>query len=161
MSFQCSRQNEKEMMRMLLSSVVARRDRFILSLSLSIQVPAYPNWKYRLPTTSELAKQEQTLLTKPIKEGLNSVPISQKEKHDCAVRLSPSQLFKVVVGKIEVLAHEHRLYFHPGPPELNFGEVCVHAPITKYLSVLNNLDQFVLVQIDVCVCRDTPFSLLD
>jgi len=36
-----------------------------------------------------------------------------------------------------------------GPPELNFGEVCVNAPITKFLSVLNNLEQFILVQIDV------------
>ena len=44
---------------------------------------------------------------------------------------------------------------------MNFGEVCVDAPITKYLSVLNNLDQFVLVQIDVRVCRHTPFSELE
>jgi hypothetical protein len=64
-----------------------------------IKVPSYPNWKYRLPTTSELAEQEQTLLRKPIKEGLNSVPTTQKEKTDCAILLSPSQLFKVVVGK--------------------------------------------------------------
>ncbi|CAF2209937.1 unnamed protein product [Rotaria magnacalcarata] len=96
-------------------------------------IPSYPNWKYRLPTTSELAEQEQALLSKPIKEGLNSVPTTQKEKNDCAILLSPSQLFKIVVG----------------PPELNFGEVCVNAPVTKFLSVLNNLDQFILVQIDV------------
>ena len=62
-------------------------------------VPAYPNWKYRLPTTSELAEQEQTLLRKPVKEGLNSVPTTQKEKAECAILLTPSQLFKVVVGK--------------------------------------------------------------
>ena len=62
-------------------------------------VPTYPNWKYRLPTTSELAEQEQTLLRKPIKEGLNSMPTTQKEKADCSILLSPSQLFKVVVGK--------------------------------------------------------------
>lgn len=36
-----------------------------------------------------------------------------------------------------------------GPPELNFGEVCIYAPITKYLSVLNNLEQFISVNIDV------------
>ncbi len=71
-------------------------------------VPSYPNWKYRLPTTSELAEQEQTLLRKPIKEGLNSVPTTQKEKTDCAILLSPSQLFKVVVGKLKtfiILVH--------------------------------------------------------
>ncbi len=62
-------------------------------------VPTYPNWKYRLPTTSELAEQEQTLLRKPIKEGLNSMPTIPKEKTDCSILLSPSQLFKVVVGK--------------------------------------------------------------
>ena len=62
-------------------------------------VPTYPNWKYRLPTTSELAEQEQTLLGKPVKEGLNSVPTTQKEKTECVILLSPSQLFKVVVGK--------------------------------------------------------------
>lgn len=67
--------------------------------SLFFSVPAYPNWKYRLPTTSELAEQEQTLLRKPVKEGLNSVPTTQKEKAECAILLTPSQLFKVVVGK--------------------------------------------------------------
>ncbi len=36
-----------------------------------------------------------------------------------------------------------------GPAELNFGDVCVNAPVTKFLSVLNNLDQFIVVQIDV------------
>jgi len=72
---------------------------FSYHIFFSIKVPAYPNWKYRLPTTSELAEQEQTLLRKPIKEGLNSVPTTQKEKTDCAILLSPSQLFKVVVGK--------------------------------------------------------------
>jgi hypothetical protein len=116
-----------------------------------LQVPSYPNWKYRLPTTSELAEQEQTLLRKPIKEGLNSVPTTQKEKTDCAILLSPSQLFKIVVGKVDLLitsfAYINKKF--SGPPELNFGEVCVNAPITKFLSVLNNLDQFILVQIDV------------
>ncbi|UJR33894.1 hypothetical protein I4U23_021314 [Adineta vaga] len=96
-------------------------------------VPPYPNWKFRLPTTSELAEQEQTLLSKPVKEGLNSVPTTFKEKRECAIQLSPSQLFKVVVG----------------PAELDFGEVCVNAPVTKFLSVLNNLDQFIVVQIEV------------
>lgn len=32
---------------------------------------------------------------------------------------------------------------------MNFGEVCIYAPVTRFLSVLNNLDQFILVQIDV------------
>ncbi|CAF1653202.1 unnamed protein product, partial [Didymodactylos carnosus] len=95
--------------------------------------PQFPNWKWRMPTTGELAEQEQTLLNKPIKEGLSSLPTTQKEKNDCAVLLSPSQLFQVVVG----------------PPELNFGEVAVHAPVTKYLSVMNNLDQYIQMQIDV------------
>jgi len=76
-----------------------KRSFYIIFFFCSIQVPTYPNWKYRLPTTSELAEQEQTLLRKPIKEGLNSVPTTQKEKTDCAILLSPSQLFKVVVGK--------------------------------------------------------------
>ncbi|CAF0728757.1 unnamed protein product [Adineta steineri] len=97
------------------------------------RIPSYPNWKFRLPTTSELAEQEQTLLHKPLKEGLNSVPTTLKEKKDCAIQLTPSQLFKVVVG----------------PAELNFGDVCVNATVTKFLSVLNNLDQFIVVQIDV------------
>jgi hypothetical protein len=114
-------------------------------------VPTYPNWKYRLPTTSELAEEEQTLLRKPIKEGLNSVPTTPKEKTDCSILLSPSQLFKVVVGKNKKLLPFVSIihFFILGPPELNFGEVCVNAPVTKFLSVLNNLDQFILVQIDV------------
>lgn len=70
-----------------------------ISFPCLFSVPAYPNWKYRLPTTSELAEEEQTLLRKPVKEGLNSVPTTQKEKAECAILLSPSQLFKVVVGK--------------------------------------------------------------
>lgn len=32
---------------------------------------------------------------------------------------------------------------------MNFGEVCIFAPVTKFLSVLNNLDQYISVQIDV------------
>jgi hypothetical protein len=62
------------------------------------QVASYPNWQSRLPTTSELADEERTLLKQPIKEGLNSVPTTQREKTDCAIQLLPSQLFKVVVG---------------------------------------------------------------
>jgi len=85
---------------------------------------------------------------------LSSVPTTQKEKTDCAILLSPSQLFKIVVGKIKknfifFNFTKKKLFILSGPPELNFGEVCVNAPITKFLSVLNNLDQFILVQIDV------------
>lgn len=92
-SAQYFRQNEKKEQKR-----IGKKEVFI-SFFCSIKVPTYPNWKYRLPTTSELAEQEQTLLRKPIKEGLNSVPTTQKEKTDCAILLSPSQLFKVVVGK--------------------------------------------------------------
>lgn len=51
-----------------------------------------------------------------------------------------------------------RAFFYSGPPELNFGEVCVNAPVTKFLSVLNNLDQFILVQIEVCILFGKLFS---
>ena len=80
------------------------------SFFLYFSVPSYPNWKYRLPTTSELAEQEQTLLRKPIKEGLNSVPTTQKEKTDCAILLSPSQLFKVVVGKLKISKKKRKTF---------------------------------------------------
>ncbi|CAF1387184.1 unnamed protein product, partial [Rotaria sp. Silwood1] len=119
--------------------------------------PSYPNWKHRLPTTSELAEQEQALLSITIKEGLNSVPTTQKEKNNSTILLSPSLLFYIVVIDSAALKMISQLsQVIPGKSHLQFPITFEPTQIGLYqlslLYIINNFYQhYVKVIIDVCL----------
>lgn len=64
------------------------------------------------------------------------MPTTAQEKADCTKWLSPQQLHQVIIG----------------PPTLDFGQVCLRSVITRNLSIVNNLNQYIHIVAEVsCV----------
>ncbi|XP_013416633.1 cilia- and flagella-associated protein 47 isoform X1 [Lingula anatina] len=104
-----------------------------------------PNTNWQVLSSKHLAQSEMMVTQKKVKEGLNAVPITPQEKADCSMWLSPQQLHQVVIG----------------PPTIDFEEVCLRSNNTKDLNIVNNLDQYihVVVEIDCRELRQTsPLS---
>ncbi|PVD28193.1 hypothetical protein C0Q70_10779 [Pomacea canaliculata] len=89
-----------------------------------------PNEEWRLLSTQELAVAEKEAMSKPVQEGLNAVPTTDKEKADCKKWLSPQNLHQIVVG----------------PPTIEFGKVCMRSVSQKELNIINNLLDYILVE---------------
>lgn len=90
------------------------------------------------------ADKSQTLL-KPLSDGLNAVPMTEREKRECSLVLSPQQLKLVDIG----------------PSLMDFGQVCLRSVSSKDLMIVNNLNSFihVVVEIDCRELRQTsPLS---
>ncbi|KAI0223616.1 Cilia- and flagella-associated protein 47 [Lamellibrachia satsuma] len=98
--------------------------------------PEPPNAAFRLLSIKELARAEQESSTK-VKDGLNAVPTGPVEEADCSCRLTPNELHQIIIG----------------PPTIDFGEVCLKSVSEKCLNIVNNLEQFihVIVELD---CRE-------
>ncbi|XP_078698604.1 cilia- and flagella-associated protein 47-like isoform X8 [Branchiostoma floridae x Branchiostoma belcheri] len=92
-----------------------------------------PNEKTRLLSTRELREAERTATVRPVSEGLNAVPTTPQEKSDCKKKLTPQELHQVVIG----------------PPTIEFGEVCLRSTSVKELNIMNNLNQYIRVVVDI------------
>ncbi|CAF4535928.1 unnamed protein product [Rotaria sp. Silwood1] len=111
-------------------------------------IPSYPNLKYRLPTTSELAEQEQALLSITIKEGLNSVPTTQKEKNNCAILLSSSRL-SCIKNDITIISSYIRKI--SCTISITFEPIQIGLYQRSLLYIINNFYQhYVKIMADVC-----------
>ena len=99
---------------------------------LSPSAPTPPNANWRLLSTKELADKEQGSADKTC-DGLNAVPTTKREQADCQKMLSPQQLHQVIIG----------------PPTVDFGQVCHKSISQKDLNIINNLDQYVHVVVNV------------
>nr|XP_039264663.1 cilia- and flagella-associated protein 47-like isoform X2 [Styela clava] len=93
--------------------------------------------KLRLLTTRQLANQERNTAARPVSDGLNAVPTTEYEKVDCRQQLTPQDLHKIIIG----------------PPTIDFGQVCLRSTNMKQLSIINNLDQHIHVQVTID-CRE-------
>ncbi|XP_076467202.1 cilia and flagella-associated protein 47-like [Babylonia areolata] len=100
-------------------------------------VPSPPNADWKLLSTKELSEAEREALSKPVQEGLNAVPTSAQEKADCKRWLSPQELYQVLVG----------------PPTIEFGKVCLRSVSHKELTIINNLQRYILVEAEID-CRE-------
>ncbi|XP_062039112.1 cilia- and flagella-associated protein 47 [Lepus europaeus] len=92
----------------------------------------YPPAK-RLLSTTKIASRETEALSRKILKGLKSHPSTPEEKHDCSLLLTPKQIHQVIVG----------------PSVLNFGDVCVNSSNTCILHVINMLQIYILIHLDI------------
>ncbi|KAL4233464.1 hypothetical protein ACF0H5_008145 [Mactra antiquata] len=95
--------------------------------------PPPPNADFKLMSSKTLSATMKSVTSQPVKDGLNAVPTSPKEKMDCAKFLTPQQQHLVVIG----------------PPVLDYGKVCLRSISTKHLEIVNNLDQYVQVVAEI------------
>ncbi|XP_033635373.1 cilia- and flagella-associated protein 47-like isoform X1 [Asterias rubens] len=91
----------------------------------------------RMLSSKHLAEKELNSTSRPISRGLNAIPMTSQEKADCKKILTPQQLHQVVIG----------------PPTLDFGQVCLKSTSVQKLNIINNLDQFIHVEVDID-CRE-------
>lgn len=98
---------------------------------------AQPNSDFKLLSSIGLTRSLLEVTSKPVRDGLNAVPTTPKEKLDCSKFLTPQEQYQVVIG----------------PAILDFGMVCMRSITTKNLEIVNNLDQFVLVVAEID-CRE-------
>lgn len=80
------------------------------------------------------------MYTLQVMDGLNAVPTTSKEKADCQKILSPQELYQILVG----------------PPLIDFGPVCLRSISRQEVSIVNNLEQYVHVNVQVSI----PFLIL-
>ncbi|KAM4702008.1 cilia- and flagella-associated protein 47 [Discoglossus pictus] len=92
-----------------------------------------PTLKGRLLTTRQLAAEESRSLATTINDGLNAMPSTAREKEDCSLTLTPQQLHQIVIG----------------PSTIDFGEVCVQSTSVKEMYIINSLNTYIWVQIDI------------
>ena len=74
-----------------------------------------------------------------MKDGLNAIPTSNKEKADCKKILSPQELHQVIIG----------------PPLVDFSKVCLRSTSRRDISIVNNLDTNIHVVVQVCIINAT------
>ena len=98
--------------------------------------PTPPNAGFKLLSSADMTVKEISSAKKE-RDGLNAVPITPEEKRDCSKVLSPQELYQVIIG----------------PPTIDFGEVCLKSVSTKLLNIVNNLDQYIHVNVHVD-CRE-------
>ncbi|XP_074645875.1 cilia and flagella-associated protein 47-like isoform X2 [Tubulanus polymorphus] len=96
-----------------------------------------PNAHYQVLSSKHLQTMDRNATRKPVKEGLNAVPVTAAEKRDCSRILTPQELHHITIS----------------PQKVEFGEVCLRSVSMKELNIINNLDQFVHVVVDVD-CRE-------
>ncbi|XP_052708553.1 cilia and flagella-associated protein 47-like isoform X1 [Crassostrea angulata] len=101
------------------------------------ETPRPPNADFRLLSSKELSEAEKETSAKPVCEGLNALPTTKVEKADCSKWLSPQQLHQVVIG----------------PATLDFDKVCLRSVVTRNLSIINNLDQYIHIVAEID-CRE-------
>ncbi|XP_072178621.1 cilia- and flagella-associated protein 47-like [Diadema setosum] len=110
-----------------------------------VSAPFENGSQYDMLSSKKLSERETQSAKQPSAGGLNAIPMTAQEKADCKKELSPQQLHQVVIG----------------PPTIDFAEVCLKSTSSKQLSIVNNLDQFihVVVEIDCRELRQTsPLS---
>lgn len=111
----------------------------------SEEAPFTVSNEVKLLSSLTLEGNKSQTLSKPLSDGLNAIPMTEKEKRDCSSVLSPQQLKLVDIG----------------PSLMDFGQVCLRSVSTKDLMIVNNLDIYihVVVQIDCRELRQTsPLS---
>ncbi|XP_070567350.1 cilia- and flagella-associated protein 47-like [Ptychodera flava] len=101
------------------------------------KAPVSANGHFKMLSTKRLAEAENAATSRPVSDGLNAVPMSKQEKHDCKIRLTPQELHQITIG----------------PPTINFGEVCLKSTSIKYMDIVNNLRQYIHVVVDID-CRE-------
>ena len=70
-------------------------------------------------------------------EGLNAVPLTDQEKAECKLMLTPQQLHQIDIG----------------PATIDFGRVCLRSVSSQELYMNNNLQQYIHVVVDID-CRE-------
>ena len=73
------------------------------------------------------------LLILQVCDGLNAVPTTAQEKADCKKILSPAELHRIAIG----------------PPTIDFKQVCLRSVNQKEVTIVNSLDQFIHVVVNV------------
>uniref|UniRef100_A0A8C7KSR8 Calponin-homology (CH) domain-containing protein n=1 Tax=Oncorhynchus kisutch TaxID=8019 RepID=A0A8C7KSR8_ONCKI len=100
----------------------------------------------QLLTTSMLAAMETRSRFRQVTEGINALPSTNQEVADCSRTLTVQQLHHVVIG----------------PSLIDFGEVCVASVCVRNLDLVNNLQVYVWVQLELDCCpelqRSSPLS---
>ncbi|XP_071954714.1 cilia- and flagella-associated protein 47-like isoform X2 [Antedon mediterranea] len=110
-----------------------------------VRTPTPPNSGNRMLSSKWLNNKEMLSTGRPSSGGLNAVPMTPQEKADCKLQLSPQQLYQVIIG----------------PPVIDFRRVCLKSTSARSLNIVNNLDQYIhiLVEIDCRELRQTsPLS---
>ncbi|XP_045555401.1 cilia- and flagella-associated protein 47 isoform X3 [Salmo salar] len=100
----------------------------------------------QLLTTCMLAAMETRSRFRQVTEGINALPSTNQEVADCSRTLTVQQLHQVVIG----------------PSSIDFGEVCVASVCVRNLDLVNNLQVYVWVQLELDCCpelqRSSPLS---
>ena len=71
---------------------------------------------------------------------MNAVPTTNKEKMDCQKILSPQELHQVIIG----------------PPLVDFGKVCLRSTSRRDISIVNNLDTYIHIIVQVVRAKSIP-----
>lgn len=114
-------------------------------LTSPVKAPSPVSDEVKLLSSMALADEKSKTLSKKLSDGLNAVPMTEREKHDCSSVLSPQELKLVDIG----------------PSLMDFGQVCLRSASSKDLMIVNNLNSFihVVVEIDCRELRQTsPLS---
>ncbi|XP_045065582.1 cilia- and flagella-associated protein 47-like isoform X3 [Coregonus clupeaformis] len=100
----------------------------------------------QLLTTCMLAAMETRSSSRQVTEGINALTSTNQEVADCSRTLTAQQLHQVVIG----------------PSSIDFGEVCVASVCVRTLDLVNNLQVYVWVQLELDCCpelqRSSPLS---
>ena len=72
--------------------------------------PTPPNSNWKLTSTNQLEELEQRTVNKPVCDGLKAIPQTDQEKRECSAYLTPSDLHKIVIGKINVIMPREQNY---------------------------------------------------
>ncbi|XP_029603297.1 cilia- and flagella-associated protein 47 [Salmo trutta] len=100
----------------------------------------------QLLTTCMLTAMETRSRFRQVTEGINALPSTNQEVADCSRTLTVQQLHQVVIG----------------PSSIDFGEVCVASVCVRNLDLVNNLQVYVWVQLELDCCpelqRSSPLS---
>ena len=73
---------------------------------------------------------------------MNAVPTNNKEKMDCQKILSPQELHQVIIG----------------PPLVDFGKVCLRSTSRRDISIVNNLDTYIHIIVQVVHAKSIPVA---
>uniref|UniRef100_T1JAS5 Calponin-homology (CH) domain-containing protein n=1 Tax=Strigamia maritima TaxID=126957 RepID=T1JAS5_STRMM len=88
-------------------------------------------------TKFELSRERESIGLKAVSGGLKTYPETSQEKVECKLRLTPSQVYLVIVG----------------PAYLNFGDVCENSTNTSKLLAMNCLTNHVLISFVLSCCE--------
>ncbi|XP_069746190.1 cilia- and flagella-associated protein 47-like isoform X2 [Narcine bancroftii] len=84
------------------------------------------------PSKPALTCSDEVTHCSKAKDGLNAVPSSLQEEHDCSLTLTPQQIHQILIG----------------PSAIDFGEVCAYSTSTQNLNIVNNLPRHILIEVD-------------